>query len=165
MGLCSASCPSRTLRRPFAALQDLLSPLSAFTASTTFRPISAVEIAVMTLPARSAVRAPFDRTAKPRSPRKPLPAPTETNAATTSPPTKSLPADSQFPSLQCPEPIREPAHTSPTGPPILADASSPSDPTTPPAWSDKMSPNMFSVSTTSKSAGRCTSSIAAESTY
>jgi len=48
--------------------------------------------------------------------------------------------------------------------PTLAEASSPIEPATIAASSERMSPNMFSVSTTSKSAGRATSCIAALST-
>ena len=48
--------------------------------------------------------------------------------------------------------------------PRLADGSSPSDPQTAPASSDRMSPNMFSVSSTSNDAGASASFIAAVST-
>src|ERR1700730_4398632 len=48
---------------------------------------------------------------KPHSQYTPLPSPTETNAATSLPPTKSLPRDWRFPSLQYPAPNHAPVHT------------------------------------------------------
>src|SRR6202790_2961289 len=49
----------------------------------------------------------------PHSRHTPLPSPAERNAAASSPPTESLPADWQFPSLRYPAPNRAPVHIIP----------------------------------------------------
>jgi hypothetical protein len=73
------------------------------------------------------------------------------------------PRDWQYPFRQCRARSRGPVCTQLPGPPIQAEASKPSEPTTPPGWSKRVSPTMFSVRITSKSLGRCTSDMAAES--
>src|SRR6266567_2885335 len=138
---------------------------AAVTPSTTLRPISAVEIATCIFPAKSAVRAPCESTVDTAFSTHAASASNwnecRNNIATVRIAPRGLAIP--FPAMSGAEPCT--GSYNPTGPPILADASSPSEPTTPPAWSERMSPNMFSVSRTSTSVGRCTSSMAAESTY
>ncbi len=91
------------------------------------------------------------RTAPPKLhlPRTPLPFPTGTNAAATSPPTESLPADSQCPSPQCQAPTHALAHTTPRSRPHSPMPAVRATPQLPRPGPTRMSPNIFSVSSTS----------------
>ena len=66
---------------------------------------------------------------------------------------------------RCPAPSRAPARRGPGPSPSEAEGSSPSEPVSTAASSLRMSPNRFSVSSTSIRAGSATSRIAAKSTY
>src|SRR5271156_189381 len=135
-----------------------------FMADTISHPISSVPIAAWPRFAKSRVRCPASSTAA-------TPASTHFASASRWNEYRSIIATERMAPIgfAIPFPARSGAEPctgsySATGPPMLADPSTPIEPAMAPAWSESMSPNMFSVSNTSKSVGCETSAIAAEST-